>query len=98
VNEETSVKLSSFELFQNYPNPFNPSTNIGFRIPNSGFVSLKIYDILGNEVATVVNEVLAPGEYHFPFSISHLPLSSGVYFYSLRAEKFFETKKFLLIK
>ncbi|HVO75246.1 MAG TPA: glucoamylase family protein [Ignavibacteriaceae bacterium] len=98
VKEETEEKPLSFELYDNYPNPFNPSTNFGFRIGELGFVSLKIYDILGNEVATVVNEELSPGEYHFPFSISNLPLSSGVYFYTLHSGSFTKTKKFMILK
>jgi len=98
--EENPSKLKSFELFANYPNPFNPSTKIEFRISNFGFVSLKIYDILGKEVATLVNEEKQPGTYEVEFntsSIKHLP-SSGIYFYSLEAGSFKQTKKMILTK
>jgi len=113
-NDKSELPLD-FELYQNYPNPFNPSTNFGFRILDfpanlptgqaggaDVFVSLKIYDVIGNELATVVNEELAPGEYNFPFSISHSSLSSGIYFYKLsassRAATFTDTKKLVLLK
>jgi len=91
---------STFNLEQNYPNPFNPSTNIKFTISDFGFVSLKVYDVLGNEVTTLANEELFAGEYEVEFntsSIKHLP-SSGVYFYQLIAGKFIETKKMILVK
>lgn len=93
---------SAFSLEQNYPNPFNPTTNIGFRIADRGFVSLKVYDVLGNEVATLVNEELPAGEYKIEFDavgISRdLSLTSGIYFYQLLADTFIETKKMLLLK
>ena len=83
VDVETPMK---FELAQNYPNPFNPSTNIGFRISDRGFVCLKVFDILGNEVATLVNEEKPAGNYEVEFN-SHSDearnLTSGVYFYQL---------------
>ncbi len=85
-------------LSQNYPNPFNPTTNFVFRIADFGLVSLKIYDTLGREVATVIEKELAPGYYIFPFSISQFPLSSGIYFYQLKAKNYIETKKFVLLK
>ncbi|MGE5861838.1 MAG: amidohydrolase family protein [Ignavibacteria bacterium] len=95
----------TYELMQNYPNPFNPLTNFVFRIADFGLVSLKIYDLLGNEIATIVNEELEPGQYHFRFSAasidspqSHFPLASGVYFYRLKAGRFVSTKKFVLMK
>jgi len=85
IDENESTRIPrEFLLSQNYPNPFNPTTNFEFWISEYGLVSLKIYDILGNEVATVIEKELSPGEYHFPFSISHFPLSSGVYFYQLK--------------
>ncbi len=90
--------------FQNYPNPFNPTTNITFRIAEFGFVSLKIYDILGNEVATLINEEKLPGEYRVSFNASGL--SSGIYFYKLRVgnsstgskQVLSETKKMILLR
>lgn len=85
-----------FELIQNYPNPFNPSTNISFRLQASGVTSLKIFDLLGREVATLVNEELRPGSYEVKWDASGMP--SGVYFYRLQAGEFVETKKLLLMR
>jgi len=87
-----------YSLSQNYPNPFNPSTNLEFGISELGFVSLKIYDGLGREVQTLVNEQLAPGTYNYQFSTINYPLSSGVYFYRLEAGRFVETKRMMLLK
>jgi len=86
----------TFSLKQNYPNPFNPSTKISFAMPKSGFVSLKIYDILGKEVRTLVNEDKPAGEYLVDFNASGL--QSGVYFYKLETDGFSQTMKMLLIK
>jgi hypothetical protein len=100
VDDEPQV-ISSFMLYQNYPNPFNPTTNIGFRIADFGFVSLKVYDILGNEIATLINDELSPGEYEVEFDVGtsrDLSLSSGIYFYTLRAGDFVQTKKMILIR
>ncbi len=92
-----------YTLFQNYPNPFNPVTKIKFEIPENGkskiengIVSLKIYDLLGKEIETLVNESLMPGTYEAEFDGSSLP--SGVYFYSLTSGDFSETKKMVLLK
>ena len=93
---EPIVGPRSFKLEQNYPNPFNPSTVISYTIPNNAFVSLKIYNVLGKEVATLVNEDKSSGIYHVTFDASHLP--SGMYVYSVKAGKFTQTKKMLLIK
>jgi len=87
---------SHYSLSQNYPNPFNPTTNIRYQIPNNSYVVLKIYDILGKEIATLVNEKLKAGEYESTFDGSGLP--SGVYFYKLEAGEYSETKKMLVIK
>jgi len=87
---------SSFSLSQNYPNPFNPSTNIKFELPKSNYVTLKIYDALGREIATLINEKLAPGTYEVEWNGSNYP--SGVYFYRLITDNFSETKKMLMIK
>jgi hypothetical protein len=96
-----------FTLYQNYPNPFNPTTNIGFRIADFGFVSLKVYDLLGNEIVTLVNEEKEPGTYTVEFNTSTLPgrqagikhlSSSGMYFYTLKVGKYSETKKMIIIK
>lgn len=85
-----------YSLSQNYPNPFNPSTLIVFTIPQKEFVSLKVYDILGNEVATLVSEEKAPGSYEVLFDAAKLV--SGVYVYSLRAGSFTKSKKMILMK
>lgn len=93
----TSSIAESYSLSQNYPNPFNPSTNINFSLPRSQAVSLKVYDILGNEVASLVNnENLSPGQYKIDFNAS--ALSSGIYYYTLSTADFVNTKKMLLIK
>lgn len=84
------------KLCQNYPNPFNPSTNIRYQIADKKHVTIKIFDLLGKEVATLVNEKQSPGTYEVPFNGSNL--ASGVYYYMLTAGDFRETKKMLLIK
>lgn len=103
ISNLTSVKVgneipSQFYLSQNYPNPFNPTTIISYRLSVISKVSLKVYDLLGREVATLVNEEQLPGSYNSQFSISHSQLPSGVYFYRLQAGNFSETKKMILIK
>ena len=86
----------SFSLSQNYPNPFNPSTNIGFRIPKSEFVNLKVHDLIGREVAQLVNEELKPGIYSIDWNAENYP--SGIYLYTINAGSFTDTKKMVLIK
>jgi hypothetical protein len=95
VEEETPIS-NSFYLFNNYPNPFNPSTKIKFEIPTSGFVTLKIYDVLGNEIVTLVNEEKTLGTYEIEFDGKGL--SSGLYFYTLTDGSYSETKKMILLK
>jgi len=85
-----------FSLYQNYPNPFNPTTNIKFDIQKTSSTKLIVYDALGREVATLVNEELKAGSYQVDWSDSNYP--SGVYFYRLQAGDFIETKKMLLLK
>ncbi len=100
INNESNDLPIKFSLSQNFPNPFNPATSIEFRIADFGFVSLKVYDVLGNEIATLVNEEKPAGDYEVEFntsSIKHLT-SSGIYFYQLRAGAFVETKKMVLLK
>ena len=89
-----------FALYQNYPNPFNPITRIQYSLEKAAQVSLKIYDLIGNEVATLVNDRQEAGNYSVPFGTSKgtLSLSSGVYFYRLEAGSFVSTKKFILMK
>jgi len=96
IESETEYIPDNYSLEQNFPNPFNPTTTIRFSIPNSEFVSLKIYNVLGKEVANLINENRSAGSYKIYFDGSHL--ASGVYFYRLRAGKFELTKKLLLIK
>lgn len=96
VESDESFELNTFSLEQNYPNPFNPSTIIQFSIPNSSFVNLKVYDILGREVANLLNEEKSAGTYQVSFSASDL--SSGIYFCKLQAGSFIETKKMSLLK
>jgi len=95
INDENTL-LSLYNLSQNYPNPFNPATVINYSIPVSGQVSLKVFDILGREVKTLVNEVKTAGRYSVHFNAQ--TLASGTYFYTLRAGNFTTTKKMTLIK
>ncbi len=94
-NEFASVP-ETYSLSQNYPNPFNPTTKINFSIPKQGFVTLKVYDVLGKEVKTLVNEQKPIGNYNIEFNGSNL--ASGVYFYRLEAGDFKEIKRMILIK
>ena len=87
---------SKFSLAQNYPNPFNPNTVVSFQLPVAGFVSLKVYDISGREVSSLVNEVREAGYYSVTFDAKSL--SSGTYFYKLTEAEFTQTKKMILIK
>lgn len=95
VEDQNDIPIS-FNLSQNYPNPFNPSTKINYSITEFSQVALKIYDVLGTEVATLVNEEKPAGNYEVNFNASQL--SSGIYFYKLQAGNFVSTKKMLLIK
>ncbi|MCL4551442.1 MAG: T9SS type A sorting domain-containing protein, partial [Bacteroidetes bacterium] len=87
-----------FSLQQNYPNPFNPETVISYRLSTASFVTLKVYDVLGNEVATLVNEYQQAGSHNSKFSLNNYRLSSGVYFYRLTTGSYSETKKMTLLK
>ncbi|KAF0141873.1 MAG: hypothetical protein FD122_1428 [Stygiobacter sp.] len=87
---------NDFELYQNYPNPFNPTTTIRYQIRNSGYVSLKVYDAIGQEVAAFVNETKSPGTYEVIFNGSNL--NSGVYIYHLQVGAYSQTKKLVLMK
>jgi subtilisin family serine protease len=95
IKENQNKLPDSFALFQNYPNPFNPSTVISYQIPKAGHVKLKVYDVLGREVATLIDKEQIAGSYKVEFSGQ---LSSGVYFYRLTAGEFSQTKKMLLLK
>ena len=96
IENAGKILLNSNYLFQNYPNPFNPTTTIPFVIPQSQYVELKLFDILGNEIAVLTNEYLQAGKHKIEFNGSNLP--SGVYFYQLKAADFKQTKKLLLLK
>jgi len=85
-----------FALLQNYPNPFNPNTSIKYSIAQDGLVNLSVYNLLGEKVATLVNEVKQAGSYEIEFNDSNI--SSRVYFYQLNAGSFIETKKMTLMK
>jgi len=98
--KNSSSEIKSFELKQNYPNPFNPSTNLEFGISKSGFVSLKIYDLTGKEVAVLVNEIKSAGNYSVNWSASEY--ASGIYYYKLsvrtKTGDFSDTKKMILLR
>ena len=96
VEDESNFVADEFSLQQNYPNPFNPSTSIQYRLSSNSNISLKVYDVLGNEVATLVNEEKPEGSYEVKFDASGL--SSGIYFYKLSAGSLVETKKMILIR
>jgi len=87
---------TGYLLSQNYPNPFNPTTNFELRIANCGFVSLRVFDVLGREVAALMNEVKQPGEYNVVWDASKMP--SGTYFYRLQAGEFTEAKKLMIVR
>jgi len=96
VGEDRSDLPKTFTLSQNYPNPFNPSTAISYQLPASNLVTLKIFDILGREITTLVNEVKTPGEYSVQWDPQGQ--ASGVYFYTLRAGDFVATRKLVLLR
>jgi hypothetical protein len=100
IDDEENPVASEFKLEQNYPNPFNPSTVISYRLPVTSNVILKVYDILGNEIATLVNEEKSAGDYEVEFNTSSIDrqTSSGIYFYQLKAGSFVQTKKMILLK
>jgi len=100
-NIENEIKtISQFSLNQNYPNPFNPTTSISYSLPKSGLVQLKIYDMLGREVAALVNKVQSTGNYKVEFNSSSVNrrITSGIYFYRLQSGEFVETKKLILLR
>jgi len=96
LSEKGNNFPSGFQLSQNYPNPFNPSTTIKYEIPEMSFVTLKIYDILGNQIATLVNEEKPAGSYEVNFDASGI--SSGIYFYKINSGNYSEVKKMVFIK
>jgi hypothetical protein len=96
VGEESGEVPGEFTLSLNYPNPFNPTTVVSYQLPVVSEVRLVVYDLLGREVAVLVNEKKAPGSYQVTFDAS--VLTSGVYFYRLKAADFVQTRKLLLVK
>lgn len=95
VDDETGFP-TEYYLSQNFPNPFNPSTTIQYQLPHAGFVSLTVYDVLGKEVATLVNEEKSAGRYSVQFTTNRV--SSGVYFYRLRAGEYHSIKRMVVLK
>jgi hypothetical protein len=96
VSVDDNNIVNTFSLMQNYPNPFNPSTSIEYSVPRNENVTLKVFDMLGREVATLVNKQMNPGNYKVEFDASQL--SSGIYFYKMTADNFNKTMKMLLLK
>jgi hypothetical protein len=94
--EEIDEIPTTYLLTQNYPNPFNPTTKIKYSIPQSSNVLIKVFDILGNEIETLVDEEKSTGTYEITWYPENLP--SGIYFYKLQAGNYIETKKMVLIK
>ena len=94
--KNTTRLPKNFTLYQNYPNPFNPSTKIRYSIPQFSKVIIKVYDILGNEIKTLVNKEKPVGTYEITWNAANLP--SGIYFYQLKSGNFIETKKMILLK
>jgi hypothetical protein len=103
IELEEQIQPNDFVLYQNYPNPFNPSTKIKFTIPSvwtqrTVSIQLKVYDVLGDEVVTLVDEEHSPGNYEVIFDTNDLQLSSGIYFYQLKADNLIQTKKMMLLR
>jgi hypothetical protein len=104
INDRQSNTPSEYSIDQNYPNPFNPTTTIGYNVSQNSAVSIKVYDLLGKEVAALVNENKSPGYYTVPFNGNNL--ASGVYFYRISAvpltgnnnKEYIETRKMILLK
>jgi Secretion system C-terminal sorting domain len=94
--KQTTIAPDKFSLSQNYPNPFNPSTTIKYSVASSSYVTIKVFDLLGDQVAALVNERKSPGKYSVNFDASNL--SSGVYLYRIHARNYVSTKKMLLLK
>ena len=96
TEKKTTVQPTAYMLEQNYPNPFNPSTSISYSLPGAGMVSLKVYNLVGQEVTTLINGYKEAGQYNVTFNASNL--ASGVYFYRLESGSFNVVKKMMLIK
>jgi hypothetical protein len=96
VKDEKVESVKNYQLYQNYPNPFNPSTTIKYQLPKSGFITLKVYDLLGREVSTLVNEYKKSGSYNVNYDASKLV--SGIYIYQIKLNNFISSKKMILLK
>lgn len=96
ITVQGNAEVKSYSMEQNYPNPFNPSTLIHYEMPKDGFVTLKVYDVLGNLVKTLVNQYQTKGRYDINFNADNL--ATGVYLYRLQSGSFVSTKKMLLLK
>lgn len=96
IDENENIGIIDYSLSQNYPNPFNPSTLIEYKIPKSNFVEIKVYDVLGNEIATLVDEYKSKGIYEVQFNANNLP--SGVYIYHMKVGNFSQSKKMILMR
>ncbi len=96
INHTNQIIKKEYELFQNFPNPFNPKTVISYQLAVSNNVSIKVYDVLGNEIKTLVNEKQNSGSYKIGFDGSNLP--SGIYFYKFISGSFSDTKRMILLK
>ena len=100
-SDDNLMLPETFALFQNYPNPFNPSTQISFDVPSVEFITLRVYNLLGQDVKTLSSKIMNPGRYIFEWDGTDLlnnDVASGVYFYELRGESFISRKKMLLIR
>lgn len=96
VDDNNNTVVTDYSLSQNYPNPFNPTTIISWQVPVSGHQTLKVYDLLGREVATLVDEFKPAGVYNFKFNADNL--ASGIYIYQLKSGEFLSAKKMILMK
>jgi len=94
--EQLADGIETYSLSNNYPNPFNPTTKIIYQIPELSFITLKVYDVLGNEVVTLINKEMQTGKYEVEFDATSL--SSGIYFYRIQTSSFRDTKKMVLLK
>ncbi|MCF8240061.1 MAG: M20/M25/M40 family metallo-hydrolase [Melioribacteraceae bacterium] len=95
VDDKNKI-ANNYELMQNYPNPFNPVTTIGYSVAEKGMVTIKVFDVLGNEISTVMSDYKTPGKYSVQFDASNIP--SGVYFYQMITAEFIDSKKLILVK
>ncbi|MBK6771596.1 MAG: T9SS type A sorting domain-containing protein [Ignavibacteria bacterium] len=96
IKKLNSFQTANYKLYQNYPNPFNPTTNIEFAIPKDNFVSLKIYNLLGKEIMSLLNEFKQAGSYSVTFDAANYP--SGVYYYKIKSGSFVQVRKMVLIR